>query len=362
MSAGSIRWGLISGRAISGIADQWEALVKRAGPVDPFLTPQWLLPLANDGLEFLAGYDGERLAALAPMRRLGPFGRGLGGAVASESFHLLLADEGVSPAQAVSGLRRVMRRGVLMLRLDGEHTLAPFNDGVYEALAEAGCPILAQEGKASPFVAVQGSFDDFLLGRLSSSARATRRRNARKLAKAGAVEYQTITGAEGLEAVFHEMAEIEASGWKRDSGPFARHRRQATRAQLTALAEAGALLIIMLRLDGRAVAANIDFVWDGRLLQYSHSFHEDFGALSPGAQLYGRAVEQAFDMGARAFDLLGSSTRLKETWASGHRQRRRLYVFRPGLAGRLLAGAVGKAMEWATARKKFPDPHSAKSR
>jgi CelD/BcsL family acetyltransferase involved in cellulose biosynthesis len=116
------------------------------------------------------------------------------------------------------------------------------------------------------------------------------RRQRRKLEQHGRVAVSLVQDAEALEGAFSELLEVEASGWKGDGG---RGSAIALHGHLTdfyrdIVAERGAetrCSINLLKLDGKAIAAQYCLICGKRANLLKIAYDEAFSAEAPGQQL-----------------------------------------------------------------------------
>lgn len=111
------------------------------------------------------------------------------------------------------------------------------------------------------------------------------RRQHKRLAEEGGLEFQRSENGEALDAWIDEFFALEKAGWKGANGSaLACAPETATlfRSALHAAAAAGKLERLTLRLDGRAIAMLVNFLTAPGAFSFKTAFDEDYSRFSPG--------------------------------------------------------------------------------
>jgi CelD/BcsL family acetyltransferase involved in cellulose biosynthesis len=211
----------------------------------------------------------------------------------------------------------------------------PTAEAAAGALAAAGYRLYPRTRLESPFVTLQGSWEDYLAS-LSAHRRAELRRRTRHLEAAGAVTREVHLGGSRLPALLEEAFTVEATGWKGTGGtamlsdpPIATfYHRVAAWA-----AERGWLRLAFLRLDGRPLAFDLALEATGRHYLLKTGYDPAFAGLSPGLLLRLDMLERAFRTGAGTYEFCGGAEPWKLEWASATRRVLVIEAFSPTLAG-----------------------------
>jgi CelD/BcsL family acetyltransferase involved in cellulose biosynthesis len=162
----------------------------------------------------------------------------------------------------------------------------------------------------------------------------------RRLAEHGAVELTVHSTAAGVDAALDEFVGLEASGWK-TAGGTAIASREASRRFYADIArwaaERGWLRLACLRLDGRAIAAELDIQCAGSLYALKSGFDPEYRAFGPGQLLTHDCLKLAFDDGLASYEFLGTDEPYKMSWTAATRERVRVRSFPRTVAGDLSA-------------------------
>jgi CelD/BcsL family acetyltransferase involved in cellulose biosynthesis len=128
------------------------------------------------------------------------------------------------------------------------------------------------------------------LANCSNGFKRNLRRQGKRLAERGRVEFQLIREGDGLEAAFEDFLRLEASGWKggsgRNSAILLHPRLLGFYGDLKAGYSArGACVVALLKLDGVAIAAQFGLLSGGTLYIQKIAYDEFWHAEAPGSQL-----------------------------------------------------------------------------
>ena len=297
-------------------------------PNDPFLVPEWLNVDREDGFRCMTA-PGCVVPFVAPW----PMCAGIGGYVFSElsrpmAGKLAAANAAWPSLPGFLGRHRMHALFAELPRAELER-----NHRLTEALIGSGWRVVLREGRHSPVVrfpvgSEPGGFDAFFRQAHVSEYRKIRAA-ARKVAERGAVEDVVVRGHLPAD-LLSEMIDVEQRSWKRNIGLFARGRAPRVAA---ALANAHVHLA-MLRVDGMAVAWDLDLVHNGVCYSFNRCFDESFRQTAIGKLLHFRNLATAWDEGFTEVRLLGDSDDLKKYLATDEIPRMRLIAFAPTLVGR----------------------------
>ena len=139
-----------------------------------------------------------------------------------------------------------------------------------------------------------------------------------------------------LAARLEEAFAVEAAGWKERAGTaiasdpsIARfHRLMAAWA-----AERGWLRLVLLRLDGRALAFDPALETGGRHFALKTGYDPAFTGLSPGLLLRLHMLERAFAAGLQSNEFCGAAEPWKLQWTPATRPVLVIEAFAPTAAG-----------------------------
>jgi CelD/BcsL family acetyltransferase involved in cellulose biosynthesis len=175
-------------------------------------------------------------------------------------------------------------------------------------------------------------------GSLSRNLRHDVQRRLRRLCEAGVVSVQIEDGSTGLDDLLDEGFRVEALSWKGRRGTAIASGEKTTRfyAGLARwAASAGWLRLAFLRLDGRAIAFQLDLESRSRYYSLKIGYDPEFQRFSPGKLLAYTMVSRAVSSGLEVYELLGTDEPWKDRWTELAREQVAFRAFSPSPAGRL---------------------------
>jgi CelD/BcsL family acetyltransferase involved in cellulose biosynthesis len=315
------------------LAEPWERLAQVAGT--PFSLHRWYAAWwdafgAGSALRVLALWEGEELVAALPLCGKGGEIRFLSNAQ-TPVVQPLHRDAEALDALANEAIERC-----------GQAVLGPLPEEdpgsrrLLDAARDAGRLVVLETGQASPFVAIEGSWEEY-------RAKMKRRwgsveRKGRKMAREYEATFTMVEPPTDLGAQLERGFAVEASGWKGRAGTAilsAPETERFYRAIARAYADARELAISEILLDGRCVAFDLAILHRRRLYSLKTGFDEQFSTLSPGLVMRRAMIERCFEQGFEVHELLGENFEWKRRFSTGDRPHFTLQLNRrtpPGVA------------------------------
>lgn len=322
-------------RDIASIRTDWERLASRV-QAPPFSHPGWFAAwwsaFGSGRLEIVCLRREGQLVGLLPLAR-------------EAHVRLCSPTNWHTPSFAPLAIDQATERELLdvAFSLPALSIELDFVDGgeaierAREAARSGRRELLTSARLRSPYVALEGTWDDYERG-LSRSRRKALRRSWTRLEREGRVDVEIIDGREALDIRLAEAFAVESSGWKGDMGT-AMASRPDTRQFYTDIAHWGAehdvLRLAFLRLDGCAIAFDYALQQHGVWYSLKAGYDDGFRPFGPGALLLRAELEQAFEHGLTRFDLLGDEDPFKLSWTDASVERMRVRAFASTTAGRL---------------------------
>lgn len=313
--------------------DEWDALADRTGGL-PWARPGWFeawYAAFGRGTPLVVSH--ERDGAL---KAVGAFEHRRGVLRSATNWHspawdVVAPGEGDVRALADDVLARRPRRLELAFLEAGSRTGRAF----VEAAAAAGYRLLVRTLERSPYVALSGSWTDFMGGRQADFRRELARRR-RRLAEEGEVRFELEDGRERLEELLAEGFRVEGSGWKEEEGTAIVSRPETRRFYEEIArwaAERGWLRLAFLRLDGRAIAFELMLEDRGVRSTLKGGYDQSLRRFGPGQLVQEDLLRDAFERGLRECDFLGADEPWKREWTDRVRDRVLIQAFAPTAAG-----------------------------
>jgi CelD/BcsL family acetyltransferase involved in cellulose biosynthesis len=313
---GALRVDTVSSRDdFAPLATEWDALVRGMPRPSPFLLHGWLecwCRSHGDGAQLailVARRDGRLVAAL-PLYVHSLLGRSVGSFLGGR--HSALADLLLAPDEPPSTAAEVGRS---VTRLDLDY-VDLFGLPKGSRLAQAVGPNLGLiERVESPVLELDGGWDAVYQEKTSSKSRNLHRRRRRQLGELGVLEVEVAREPDELVPALEEAFRIHDLRWvgRPDGSEFTTPvGRRFHREAILALAELDAPRIVLLKLDGRAIAFHYYFALEGTMYVHRLGFDPEFGRYSPGLVNTLDTIEAAAAEGLTRVEFLGGAERYKQ--------------------------------------------------
>jgi CelD/BcsL family acetyltransferase involved in cellulose biosynthesis len=190
------------------------------------------------------------------------------------------------------------------------------------------------ETSASPYVSLDGSWEDYL-SRLGASTRKHVRRWLRKLEALGGYEVEVFKEPGSMNEALDAYLGIEAVSWKSQVGQGIRKSAQNVafyRDLLPRLARRGRAEVVFLRHRGERLAGFIELSLETTVYASQTTFDSRYEQLSPGAALQALCLKRRMESGASVYELFAKFHHDKLRWADEVRPSVNLKVRRLGSA------------------------------
>ena len=148
------------------------------------------------------------------------------------------------------------------------------------------------------------------------------RQDWNRLSALGAVDIANDRAAVDVRAAFEMFLDLERRGWKGRSGTaLLSHDEDAafTRSLIGALAGHGRASVALLRVDARAIAAQVLLYGGAMAYTWKTAFDTDYAKFSPGALLIDRLTDALFAGGVREIESCSPPGSFMETLWTGRR-------------------------------------------
>jgi hypothetical protein len=187
------------------------------------------------------------------------------------------------------------RRGAALVELPLVSGEGPFHQALVEDFHDRAPLALVTESYTRALLVPRGDAQAYLTAALATKRRKELRRQEKRLAEAGRLEYVTL-GPDGNVAEWVEaFLGLEASGWKGKEGT-ALALRGPDRAFFQEVAAAAfqrnRLMMLGMYLDGRPIALKCNFLAGPGSFAFKIAFDENYARYSPGVHLEMANVEQ----------------------------------------------------------------------
>jgi CelD/BcsL family acetyltransferase involved in cellulose biosynthesis len=282
------------------ISQSWSKLASLAIELNPFAEPwyqaaavQSLAP--NSTRQIAACWEGETLLGLIPLMRSNTYA----GLPLVHLQNWVNHNAFLGSPLVAKGRERDFWHGLLSALDNGKdiafflHLTAMRLDGPVAVALEQICntqrrrfAIFQREERA---LLEHGlSPEAYLEANMRGKKRKELRRLQSRLSELGDIRFERSFGDAGLADWIEEFLALERRGWKGANGSAldcAKETRELFRNALFGAAKEGKLELLVLRLDGRAIAMLVNFITPPGAFSFKTAFDEDYARFSPGVLL-----------------------------------------------------------------------------
>jgi len=328
---------ITEGEAFRGLAAAWDDLLAASEARAPFLAWPWISTWwevfgADAALYVLTARAADgTLLGIAPLmvrRGVEGFARGLRvllligqqGETLAERLDLIVRQGHEEPVVAAFAEHLARRQRALfdVLFFERGRSDATTLSLLRRDLATRGFRIAAGRTQPSPFLPLPATMEALR----ASMSRNFRRQlsNARnRLAREGDVVLRFAPDDVPVDEAFATLIQLHRLRWA-DEGSFRTPGYVRFHQALSArLAERGELVLALLEVDGKAVAARYDFLHDGRIWCFQGGWLPDYERMRVGTLLTEDVIRWAIERGCREYDFLCGDEAYKRRWTDQER-------------------------------------------
>jgi CelD/BcsL family acetyltransferase involved in cellulose biosynthesis len=189
----------------------------------------------------------------------------------------------------------------------------------------------------SPYLPLDGSFEDYLRSR-SANFRSGLKRKLKRLHALQGAEFELDAGEKAPLRALEAATEVSLASWKAQEGSALLLHRNVhaflTRL-LPRLQARNGLYLSLLHVDGEPIAHELGFRFNNRLWFYDHAYKTNRGKLSPGYLLTAKIIERAWAEGLEEYDFLRGNENYKRGWVTQLHKELQVVVDNGSSKGRL---------------------------
>ncbi len=360
-------------QTVSDLRSEWDRLVACSRTATIFSTPEWLVAWWNafgaDTEPYLvAFFDGPSLVGFAPLARTQIVNTGgfkhvllrflgdgsedsdnldfpvLPGRETEVAMSLLLHLRAASPQWDVCKLNTLPCDSAVGVRLQ-------------QALSEQNwvCHVYPRACSAIDF---PESWEAFLQ---KMKERTNLRYYTRRLEKAHRVNFYRCEDERALGACLETFFELHNRRWRElrsQAGTFASpERRRFYHEMASGFLRRGWLEFYLLDLDGKTVAADLNFRYRNTAFSLQSGFDPDYADLRVGFVLKGYVLRALIQQGVRRYDFLGGLDPNKSRWGAEAANYTDLHFARPFSPGSVYLNLRHQALQARNyLRERLPQP------
>jgi len=171
-------------------------------------------------------------------------------------------------------------------------------DSCAQFAMKASCPPLAINIKHhySKYIPCHDDYES-TMGRLSGDFRRNLRRQSKKVAELGRIEYRFVSDAQEMEEAFRHFLHAEAASWKGDAGTKSaiqlyQDKILFYRTLVDEFSKYGACSINLILLNGECIASQFCLTVDDTLYLLKIGYSDEYKALGPGNVLLTQLIQR----------------------------------------------------------------------
>ncbi|MFK7910207.1 MAG: GNAT family N-acetyltransferase [Akkermansiaceae bacterium] len=183
-------------------------------------------------------------------------------------------------------------------------------------LAQLGIDLQTSSSLASPYIDVDGSWDEHLAARpkkFSSRVRYIQSYATRRFA----MDYTEVSELTQVETLIDELVRLSSERWGDEAQAFHTtefvdfHREFAAR-----IFSKGYLSAALVEMNGDVAGAAYNFIYDNKMWGYQVPWDMKFKSGRPGNMLHIWSAKKTFDLGLRELDTLPGEAGYKDEWTN----------------------------------------------
>jgi len=217
--------------------------------------------------------------------------------------------------------------------------------------------MLLRRTMSSPFLKIEGSWEDFLNSRPRNLKRSLRSKE-KKLSNAGKMRIEHFTEDASSVSIMPTLIALGEKSWKARGGR-AIGSQPESRKFYSLLAETfgrqGEVSVWLMRVNDEPAAFEFHLTKDRKVQALRAEFDEKYRNLGVGSILDKEIVKRLFESGFKEYDMGGESDFYKLRWTDDVSEHSELLVFGDSALGKLLytveKGVVGPIKRVASLRK-----------
>jgi CelD/BcsL family acetyltransferase involved in cellulose biosynthesis len=182
-----------------------------------------------------------------------------------------------------------------------------------------GVEITRQQEVICRYVALDTSWDEYLKNKTQHFRK--RWNNTRnRLYREGEIDYQFVPHDVSLKEAYDKLIELNRERWGEDGASFRSekyiqfHRRLCERIE-----SQGWLLLVLMTLNGRVIAAKYDYLYAGKIWGNQGGWSREYQQKKVGEVFIGKLLEWGIEKQVGEYDFLGGDAEYKDRWGTGQR-------------------------------------------
>lgn len=225
------------------------------------------------------------------------------------------------------------------IRLVNVDATLPYIVGLDSIVDKGKHKFIIKEGRNSPYLRIDGSFDEYFQGHFSSKKRYNIRRNIKKFRSHPDCAIVKYTKVQDMPLALDLSFRVSRGSWKGsiggDMGSTPENRRFYSDIS-EILAQRGQIAIWIALHKQKPIASQYQLLADGTAYLLITDFDEQYGSFSPGTALLYHVIENLYAENFSEFDLCGDPFQYKLRWTRNMRKHVSVRIYNNNAYSRLM--------------------------
>jgi CelD/BcsL family acetyltransferase involved in cellulose biosynthesis len=327
----------------------WNELVSKCPIEHPFLSFEWLSCLwkaYGQGTQLfilIVKYDSD-IIGIAPLMKIKTKFRGIPAKAITfianretNRAEFILLDRKKEVVDFILKFLINEYRKFDLLDLDVIQEGTETDKFLLECLKEKKCNYLRNRVISSPFITINGSWDDYIRSK-SKNFRNELKSINKHFENTGNYEILKYT-TQDIDKALNELLIISKNSWKHKYGMDLASTKENISFYsdfADAVSKSGLLNIWILKLNSKPIAFYFDLFFKNKLFALRTSYDEKYLSSSPGKFLNNYVMKESFDKGLIEYEWLGIDDKHKMRWSKTCHEHFRYCIFGDSLEGKIL--------------------------
>jgi hypothetical protein len=225
------------------------------------------------------------------------------------------------------------------IRLVNVDATLPYIVGLDSVVDKGKYKLIIKEGRISPYLRIDGSFDEYFQRHFNSKQKNDIRRNIRKFHSHPDCAIVKYTKVQDIPLALDLSFQVSQASWKShigsDMGSTPENRRFYSDISKI-LAQRGQIAIWIALHKQRPIASQYQLLADGTAYLVITDFDEQYGSFSPGTALLYHIIENLHAENFNEFDLCGDPFQYKLRWTKNMRKHVNVRIYNKNPRSRLM--------------------------
>ncbi len=330
---------------LAELETEWDEMIQDSGFRAPFHSwvwyAKWWKHFGKGNELFIVVVEelGGRILAVAPLMKAKIRLRGM------NVSEIRFASNGITPRSSVLYRNGVPARQWAsaiaeclsnscdewdMITLENIDANVPYFSELYECGKRCGMSFIEVEGKQSPYIEINKSFEQYMTDNFSRTGRRGVKRKVNRLAKNPDYRVMEFRDSHDMQEALDSAFRVSKGSWKGKVGAdmSGSGSRKSFYVDITnTLALLGQVRIWVSFLGTEPIAVQYFVVCEKNVYFFITDFDERYSEWSPGTALLYEVIKSFHEEQVEEFDFTGGLYNYKKIWATGVRRHVTLEIF-----------------------------------